>query len=291
MNGRTDLALEAAEAIDLSKVSPEDVVKEEKQKENLRITRIEIKSDHGAELLGKPKGQYITAEVPNLSDNDKQMEQMAIDICDEIQFMLPKEGTILVVGLGNAAVTPDALGPLTADMILATRHIQGEFARSAGMEGLRPTAVTIPGVLGKTGVETSEVVKGLCETIKPAAVIAVDALAARSLSRLGKTVQICNTGISPGSGVGNDRKALNQEFLGIPVIGMGVPTVVDAEVIAMELTGTNKPETTAPNGTQMMVTPREIDLIIERASRLTAMIINAVLQTEYSPLELITVAK
>lgn len=148
-----------------------------------------------------------------------------------------------------------------------------------------------PGVLGQTGVESGEIVGGLCEVVHPAAVIAIDALASRSVARLGCTVQLCDTGIAPGSGVGNNRKELTEQLLGIPVIGLGVPTVVDARTLAAELTGReDAAEQVAPRGAQMMVTPREIDLIISRASRLVAMAVNAALQPDYSPLELIAVA-
>ena len=161
----------------------------------------------------------------------------------------------------------------------------------ANWYALAGTVVLAPGVLGQTGVERGEIVGGLCGVVKPAAVIAIDALASRSVARLGCTVQLCDTGIAPGSGVGNNRKELNRQLLGVPVIGLGVPTVVDARTLAAELTGSESAaEQVAPRGAQMMVTPREIDLIISRASRLVAMAVNAALQPEYSPLELITVA-
>ena len=209
----------------------------------------------------------------------------------ELAALLPERGTVLVTGLGNESITPDALGPRASRMVLATRHIQGEFARSSGLDDLRATAVLAPGVLGQTGVESGEIVGGLCEVVHPAAVIAIDALASRSVARLGCTVQLCDTGIAPGSGVGNNRKELTEQLLGIPVIGLGVPTVVDARTLAAELTGReDAAEQVAPRGAQMMVTPREIDLIISRASRLVAMAVNAALQPDYSPLELIAVA-
>ena len=196
-----------------------------------------------------------------------------------------------MIGLGNESITPDALGSRAAGMVLATRHIQGEFARSAGLDDLRPTAVLSPGVLGQTGVESGEITRGLCSIVNPAAIIAIDALAARSVSRLGCTVQLCDSGIAPGSGVGNNRQVMNRESLGIPVIAIGVPTVVDARTIAIELTGReDADQDVTPRGSEMMVTPREIDLIISRASRLVAIAINSALQPEYSPLELISIA-
>lgn len=291
MQFRTDLALEAAELVQKGDQTANGVRKETKQLEDIQLTRIIIENEEGEKALERPKGTYVTAEMPPLSDDDENLEKRAKLMGEELRTMLPAEGTILVVGLGNQAVTPDALGPRTAGMVLATRHIEGEFARSTGLDKLRPAAVFVPGVLGQTGVESSDIVRSMCLVVKPAAVIVVDALAARSVERLGCTLQFCNTGIAPGSGVGNNRMELSEKTLGVPVISMGVPTVVDARTVAIELTGNEEAVgKVAPRGSEMMVTPREIDLIIKRASRLVAMTINAALQPEYSPLSLVTVA-
>lgn len=292
MQIRTDLALEAAEkAPDMPRLTEQDVEKTQLMEGEATVTRIHIHSGAGSEALGRAPGRYITVEVPPLSDNDDKLMEYARLIGRELAALLPERGTVLVTGLGNESITPDALGPRASRMVLATRHIQGEFARSSGLDDLRATAVLAPGVLGQTGVESGEIVGGLCEVVHPAAVIAIDALASRSVARLGCTVQLCDTGIAPGSGVGNNRKELTEQLLGIPVIGLGVPTVVDARTLAAELTGReDAAEQVAPRGAQMMVTPREIDLIISRASRLVAMAVNAALQPDYSPLELIAVA-
>ncbi len=292
MQIRTDLALEAAEkAPDMPRLTEQDVEKTQLMEGEATVTRIHIHSGAGSEALGRAPGRYITVEVPPLSDNDDKLVEYARLIGRELAALLPERGTVLVTGLGNESITPDALGPRASRMVLATRHIQGEFARSSGLDDLRATAVLAPGVLGQTGVESGEIVGGLCEVVHPAAVIAIDALASRSVARLGCTVQLCDTGIAPGSGVGNNRKELTEQLLGIPVIGLGVPTVVDARTLAAELTGReDAAEQVAPRGAQMMVTPREIDLIISRASRLVAMAVNAALQPDYSPLELIAVA-
>ena len=291
MQFRTDLAIEAGEDTKARGLAPQDIAKQVREVGEARVTRIEILSEKGEQALGRPRGVYVTVEVPPLSDNEESLEETARLIGEQLAELLPKEGAVLVVGLGNTAITPDALGPKAANMVLATRHIEGEFARSVGLDDLRPTAVVAPGVLGQTGVESGEIVRGVCTVVQPAAVVAVDALAARSLDRLGCTVQVCDTGIAPGSGVGNNRRPLNRDSLGVPVIAVGVPTVVDARTIAMELTGREEAEEeVAPRGAQMMVTPREIDLIISRASRLVAMAVNAALQPGYSPLELISVA-
>ena len=273
MNFRTDLAVEAAEP---HRLTADDVEQDSRQEGDMTLTRIRILSDKGEASIGKPRGRYITAALPRLTDEERHLTDYARSIGRELAALLPPEGTVLVVGLGNRTVTPDALGPTTADMVLATRHIRGEFARTAGLTDLRPTAVIAPGVLGQTGTESSEAVRGVCREIHPAAVIVVDALAAGEVSRLGRTVQMTDSGISPGSGVGNNRRPLNREVLGVPVIGLGVPTVTDAVL----------------NGnTPMMVTPREVDVMISRAARLLAMSIHVALQPAYSPVELMEIAR
>jgi spore protease len=236
-------------------------------------------------------GEGLDALIEFLADNEEELEDYAIRIGGELAMMLPENGTILVIGLGNDRITPDAVGPQAAARVLATRHIRKEFARSMGLEGLRSTAVAIPRVLGQTGMETAEVVRGLCNTVEPSAIIAIDALAAAQVSRLGCTIQLCDSGIAPGSGVGNDRRALNKDTLGDPVIAIGVPTVVDARSLAIELTGDYESEpTVTPRGCEMMVTPREIDVVIRRAAQLIAMAINFALHPDFSPRELMSAA-
>lgn len=273
MNFRTDLAVEAAVNCRLGE---EDILQQTEKIGSLTIHRTRVLTPRGEAAVGKPKGRYITACLPPLTDDERDLTQHAALIGKELAAMLPPEGTVLVVGLGNRTVTPDALGPATADLVLATRHIGGEFARAAGLTDLRPTAVVTPGVLGQTGTESSETVRGVCREIHPCAVIVVDALAAGEAQRLGRTVQLCDSGIAPGSGVGNDRRPLNREVLGVPVIAMGIPTVVDAAMKGC-----------AP----MMVTPREIDLMIARGAKLLAMSIHAALQPAYAPMDLVDVAR
>ena len=290
MQFRTDLAIEVAD--EAQHLTDEDVGKDTFREGDTCVTRLHIRTDRAARALGKPQGAYITVEVPPLTDNEETLGKAAGLVANELTALLPAEGSVLVVGLGNRAITPDALGPESADMVLATRHIGGEFARSVGLDDLRPTAVLTPGVLGQTGTESGEIVRGVCTVVHPVAVVVVDALAARSVARLGCTVQLCDTGIAPGSGVGNNRQPLNAETLGVPVIGMGVPTVVDAATFAGDFSdrGEEAPDLT-PRGAQMMVTPREVDVMIHRAARLVAMAINGALQPDYNPLELIAVAK
>ena len=278
MQFRTDLAMEVAA----------DAAVQTQRVAEMELSSLKLTADKAARI-GKSAGQYITATLPPLTDDENDLEKKALVLGDRLRQLLPERGCVLVVGLGNEAITPDALGPKTASMVLATRHIQGEFARSIGLDDLRPTVVLRPNVLGNTGLESSEMVLGVCRVVKPAAVIAVDALAARSVERLGCTVQLSDTGISPGSGVGNNRKALNCDTLHVPVIGVGVPTVVDAATLARDLTGGGA-AVISSRGAEMMVTPREIDLMIARAARLLAMTIHAALQPSYSPLELLSIA-
>ncbi|MBQ9963575.1 MAG: GPR endopeptidase [Clostridia bacterium] len=277
MQGRTDLAMEAVGG---RMAATEQVA-------GMEISEISLNETQAASI-GKRCGRYITALMPRLTDDEHDLEDKALAIGRRLRSLLPQHGTVLVVGLGNEAITPDALGPRTSSMVLATRHIQGEFARSVGLSDLRPTVVLRTGVLGNTGMESSEIVCGVCRQVSPCAVIAIDALAARSMERLGCTVQLSDTGIAPGSGVGNDRKALDRDTLGVPVIGLGVPTVVDAQTLACEWFGAE--HTAVRREPAMMVTPREIDLMIARASRLLAMTVHAALQPSYSPLELLSIA-
>ena len=288
MSFRTDLA---SEAVADTVMSDEDVTVREERRGGARWTYIRIRSRRGEERLGKPRGQYVTMEMPSLSDNDEEIVEHAHWLSGELMRLLPKTGTVLVVGLGNESITPDAIGPQTVRGVLATRHIEGEFARSTGLYDLRPTAVMATGVVGKTGVESVEWVRGMCDIVHPSAVIAVDALASRSADRLGCTVQLCDSGIAPGSGVGNARRALGLKELGVPVIAMGVPTVVDASTLVADWTDLPPETLPLPERADMMVTPREIDLIVQRSARLLALALNGARQPDYSPLELYSVAQ
>lgn len=278
MQTRTDLAIENTETqTDLS-----GIIKEELNYGDTKITRIEITSEETAELIKKPVGRYITVESLPLTDNFRDLRKEAEMIGNEIKQFLP-QGDVLATGLGNTDITPDALGAKSMKYVLATRHIKGEFARSTGLDNLRSVSVISAGVMGQTGIEVSEIVKSLSESIKPSAVIVVDALAAKELSRLGCTVQISDTGIYPGSGVGNHRKGITKENIGVPVIAVGVPTVVDAVTLAQDILNRHDIEKSkiSPRGESMIVTPREIDLLIERAAKLVGMAINCALQSEY----------
>lgn len=269
---RTDLALEQTEMCDQL---PVGVDSEEFICGRAQITRITVKDERGAKALGKPKGMYTTVEVPAFSDNIKD-DELVKAVAEQLATMLPKSGDVLVVGLGNRSITPDALGPKAVEGILATRQIDSELRRVAGIEGVRTVAVIAPGVLGQTGVEVCDLLKGIVSEIKPACVIVIDALASRYLKRLGCTVQMCDSGIAPGAGVGNARREISERTLGVKVIAMGVPTVVDAATLVADLTGGNG-KIASPDGRQMIVTPREIDLLISRGAGLVASAINLAL--------------
>lgn len=286
MERRTDLALEAKELLG---EDIKGVTLEEEDKEDIHISRLKIRSDSACRQLGKEKGIYITLELPPLTDSFREPDERIEIIAGEIRRLLPVNGLVLIAGLGNMEITPDALGPKSAMKILATRHINEEVARTTGLDKLRPVAVVSTGVTGKTGIETGEYLFSIIKKIKPNAVIAIDALASRRLSRLGCTLQISNTGISPGAGVGNHRTKLTEETMGVPVIGIGVPTVVEASTLAIDLFDTEDVKFSMklrslvnPSGRQMVVTPKEIDLLINRASELIALSINYALHPDLS---------
>ena len=281
---RTDLAVES-EGCRCG--SMKGVEREEYVSGGIRVTRITIKDDSASSAIGKPKGRYITADGLDMTDTPGDEREHIGLAARELQSLLPdKEGTVLVVGLGNRDITPDALGPKSIDHILATRHIKGELKKSSGLSALKSVAAVSPGVLGQTGIEAAEFITGIVNMIKPCAVIAVDALASRSLARLGRTIQLSDTGISPGSGVGSRRLTLNEKTLGVPVIAFGVPTVVDAATLAYDILGIDDADLASEQieaviqGRRMFVTPKETDLLTDRAARLAGMAINCALQPD-----------
>lgn len=277
MNLRTDLALERCESLDKRNMRGVNI--ETVKKRCAKVSRIEVVNEEGAQAIGKPIGRYINVEVTPFARHAQFIDDSLSAVSEEIASLLPPSGSVLVAGLGNSRITPDALGPKCASMIFATRHITGELLRATGLGKLRTVSAFATGVLGETGAEAGEMLKGLVDTLRPEAVITVDALAARNVSRLGRTIQMCNTGITPGSGVGNARQEISEQTLGVPVIAVGVPTVVDAATLVSDYSGGRAGEEAA----EMMVTPREVDLMIERAAKLTALAINCALQPGISP--------
>ena len=296
MNFRTDLALEKRENIDSGEI--DGVISEKEEKNNVTVTTIYVTNENGSKVLGKPVGRYITLEVTPFMKNSDLSDGRIEVFSEKLLSLLPNEGTVLVAGLGNESITPDALGPRCVSLLLATRHIKKELAKSIGLSPLRPVAGIVPGVLGKTGIETSEIIEAVCERIKPCALIVIDALASRKLSRLGTTVQMTDTGISPGSGVGNTRSEISERKLGIPVVAVGVPTVVDGATMAFDLlenAGLDGEKLLKSGAfskeTPMMVTPKEIDLVIERAAMLISMGINSAMQPLLSLDDIIAIVK
>lgn len=292
-NIHTDLALEDKERfesdnVEISGVSVEEVYNNEK---DIQVTTVKISTENGAKIMRKPVGTYITMEAPNMTvpDEDYQLgiaEELA-EYLKELLNIEKRDYTALVVGLGNRDVTPDALGPHVIEELHVTRHIIKEYGKYAMDEKeVHMVSAIAPGVMAQTGMETSEIVKGIVSEIKPDFVIAIDALAARNTKRLNRTIQIADTGINPGSGVGNHRAGITEETLGIPVIAIGVPTVVDAATIVRDtmesmmdtLEPTEKYEAVnqliAPHLYGMFVTPKDIDETIARLGLLISEALN-----------------
>ena len=282
---RTDLALEARELWQESagKTTRVTGVKAVKRKqEGYPVTRVDILDSRGEEALGKPRGSYLTVDLTTFWQRKSDFFQRAVRaVGTPLKELLPTEGPVLVVGLGNRAMTPDAVGPLAADHVLVTRHLISAMPRQ--FSGFRPVSVLRSGVLGTTGVESAEAVRGLASEVKPACVIAVDALASRRVGRVCAAVQLSDTGIIPGSGVGNHRHPLNAETLGVPVIAIGVPTVVDSATLAADLleeTGVTDydEEKLRTSRQNLMVTPRDIDQQVRDLGKVIGYGINWALQ-------------
>ena len=282
---RTDLALEARELWQESaeKTTRLSGVKATKQRaEGYPVTRVDILDARGEQALGKPRGTYRTVDLTTFWQRKSDFFERAVRaVGSQLKELLPGEGPVLVVGLGNGAMTPDAIGPLAADSVLVTRHLIAAMPKH--FSGFRPVAVQRTGVLGTTGVESAEAVRGLVEQVQPALVIAIDALASRRVGRVCTTVQLSDTGIIPGSGVGNHRAALNQETLGVPVFAIGVPTVVDAATLAADLleeSGMTDIDAEKLRSSQqnLMVTPRDIDQQVRDLGKVIGYGINWALQ-------------
>lgn len=298
-NIRTDLALEAKESFEEDHVEIRGVRISEKQdrKNEIRTTRVVIETENGAKAMGKPVGNYITMEAPHMSAaDDGYHREVSKALAGHLRELLGDgEQSVLIVGLGNREVTPDALGPNVVNQVEITRHMIKEYGKaSLNRKKAHQVSALVPGVMAQTGMETLEIIRGVVEETKPDVVIAVDALAARSTRRLNRTIQITDTGINPGSGVGNHRNGINKEALGVPVVAIGVPTVVDAATIVNDtmeslvesmdqdshirnlggaLGTLNKSEKQqmireliSPHLNTMFVTPKDIDETVRRIS-------------------------
>lgn len=236
---RTDLALEAREKFEEDNVEIKGVrLEEEQATSDIHISSVIIETENGAKSMGKPKGNYVTLEAPGMiEEDDGYHREISVQLSKVLKRLLPKKKdyTTLVVGLGNREVTPDSLGPRVVDNLCITRHVIQEFGKYVlGDSCHKSVSSIVPGVMAQTGMESMEIVRGITKETGPDVIIAVDALAARSTRRLNRTIQITDTGINPGSGVGNHRHALNSESVGIPVIAIGIPTVVDAATIVID---------------------------------------------------------
>ncbi|MEA4992779.1 MAG: GPR endopeptidase [Oscillibacter sp.] len=282
---RTDLALEAQElwqegAEKTAKLS--GVKAGKSRREGYPVTRVEILDAGGAKTLGKPVGTYLTLDLTAYWQRKEDYFQRAVRALGaELKAMLPGDGAALVIGLGNRAMTPDAVGPLTLESVLITRHLRAAMPKQFG--GFRPVSAFSVGVLGTTGVESAEAVRGLVKEVEPDFVIAIDALASRRTGRVCATVQLSDSGIVPGSGVGNHRAALNKDSLGVPVFAVGVPTVVDAATLAADLLEesgvTEFDEKRLRSRKQpMTVTPRDIDAQVRELGRVLGYGVNWALQ-------------
>ena len=279
---RTDLALEARElwqesAGETTKLP--GVEARDGEREGLPVTTVDILDQEGEKALGKPKGRYVTLTLEGLASREGDIFARSIQaLAAELSLLLkdiPPQGLVLVAGLGNRAITPDAIGPRVHDCTLVTRHLVGRMPEQFGH--LRPVASVSAEVMGSTGLESQELVASVCQSIRPCCVIAVDALASRSLDRLCRTVQLADTGISPGSGVGNHRAALDEESLGVPVLAIGVPTVVEGATLAADLLGCDRLPQSAP-GRDILVTPRDIDRQVADLSKILGYAISMALQ-------------
>lgn len=281
---RTDLALETKEKFEEDQVEIRGVVIEEdyNEEKDIKTTVVKIETENGAKTMGRPQGIYITMEAPNLSVPDEDYHRdISGELARHMKKLLPekKELQVLVVGLGNREITPDALGPDVVSNLRITRHIIQEYGEiGMGETSVHSVSGLVPGVMAQTGMETMEIIRGVVEETKPDMVIAIDALAARSVKRLNRTIQITDTGIQPGSGVGNYRNGLNEDTLGVKVIGIGVPTVVDAATIVQDamahlldaLEEREKKEfleeMITPSLHSMFMTPKDVDETMKRLS-------------------------
>lgn len=282
---RTDLALEARELWQESaeRTTRLSGVKATKTKrEGYPVTRVDILDQRGEKALGKPQGSYLTIDLTTFWQRKADFFERAVRaVGSQLKELLPEEGPVLIIGLGNETMTPDAVGPLAADNILITRHLIAAMPRH--FAGFRPVAVFRTGVLGTTGVESAEAVRGLVAEVRPSLVIAIDALASRRCERVCATVQLSDTGIIPGSGVGNHRSALNKETLGVPVLAVGIPTVVDAATLAADLLEESGVENIDPESLRhgrggLMVTTQDIDQQVRDLSKVVGYGINWALQ-------------
>ncbi len=300
---RTDLAVERAAMVRERTGEVPGLESSQEHINGIEITRVQVSTLYAANQVGKPPGRYFTLECPELKYRNRTLlKNVAQIIARELSELagLPKQNDVLIVGLGNWQATPDALGPRVVSQLMVTRHIREYISQDLGQR-LYPVAAVSPGVLGITGMETVDIVKGIADQIKPELIITVDALAARSPSRLFSTIQIADTGIQPGSGVGNKRPGLNRESLGVPVVAIGVPTVVSGASIAIDVltdyfskfnpharpTLGSVQEFLSEDLMDLLVTHKDVDMQILEMSKLLASAINKASQPAISEDEML----
>jgi spore protease len=310
INVRTDLAIEARDMYTKeNKRELDGVIVKEEQDDDIKVTTVTIESDEAGKELGKPKGNYITIDFPEMTYYDTEiMDKVSNAVRNSLSNLIEisHDKLALVVGLGNWRVTPDSLGPKVTEKIMVTRHLKQLMPEEID-ESIRPVSCIAPGVLGITGIETGEIIRSLVGKLKPDIVICIDALGSRKLERVNKTIQISDSGISPGAGVGNNRMKINEETMGVKVIGIGVPTVVHAATIANDaidlivdelikksengtdfykmLKSLDKNEKNSlireildPSVGDLMVTPKDVDVIMDSLSKVIANGINMAIQ-------------
>lgn len=271
---RTDLALERHAHLTPDLPSLPGLTIEHHAEGGIEVTDISLSTAEAAHALAKPEGRYITLDLPNSWQQDEERLLSAAHLLARaLQDLLPSDDPILAIGLGNRMVTADALGPAALDKLIVTRHLQ---QRHPGLfDNLRPVSAIAPGVMGRTGMEPIELIAGIVERLRPAAILAIDALAAASLNRLGCSFQLATSGIIPGEGAHSKRHALNRDTLGVPVIAVGVPTVTDAATLACDLFKLEVP----PHGLErgFLVTPTDIDLLVQKTAKVIGYGINLAL--------------
>ncbi len=287
---RTDLAVEAKEIWRESTgetTQLHGVEAKEKLSHGLIIETVKILDENGEKALNKPKGTYITISLGKNSGDANQFAECCLALAEELKTLLPSGGKepVLIVGLGNRYITPDNLGPNTLRHTMVTRHLVEQVSEYFG--NFRPVSTLEPGVLATTGVESAEMIRALSEKTKPAAVVAVDALTSRRMKRVCTTIQIADTGIVPGSGVGNSRAEISQKTLGVPVVAIGIPTIVDAGTLAADLMenagmGETDPSKFGDFGGNVMVTPRDIDERVAELAKILGYGINLALHKDMS---------
>ena len=292
---RTDLAMET---VGERSVPCDGVCMRRREADGVELTHIRVENEHAARELGKPCGEYVTLSCPALPKGDAATQRaLARQLADALGDLLPPEGEVLVVGLGNRNITADALGTRVVERMLVTRHLRGSLSEETRGK-LRGVSAIAPGVLGLTGIETAELCRGLVSHVKPGAVVAIDALAALDSARICTTIQLTDTGIEPGSGVGNHRMGLTQQTLGVPVVAIGVPMVVYAATLARDALRNATERLYTPSESQqldalfeqmgqsllgeMVVTPREIDEVVLRLAEIIALGLNHALHPALS---------